>query len=484
MSTIVWLRQDLRTSDNPALTEAARRGPVLPVFILDDATPAPYRPIGAASRWWLHHSLAALEKRLGGLHLLRGDPLALLPDLVRKTGATAVFWNRRYEPGAIARDAKAKAALKASGVDVQSFNGALLNEPWDVETGSGGPYKVFTPYWRACQKHPLDAPVAAPKLKQAPAPHTGLTLGGLDLLPSRPDWAKGWTKIWQPGEAGAMARLDSFLADGLSGYSTLRDRPDLAHVSRLSPHLHWGEVSPRQLMARVARAAAEQPSLTKDADKFAAEIGWREFAHHLLFHFPQLPKRNLRAEFDAYPWQSDPAQLKAWQRGRTGYPLVDAGMRELWATGFMHNRVRMITASFLIKHLRIDWRQGEAWFWDTLVDADLANNVASWQWVAGSGADAAPYFRIFNPMSQGEKFDPNGDYVRRWCPELAGLPDKFLHAPFLAPPMVLRQAGIDLGTTYPKPIVDHMEARDAAMAGYQQVRAASTDAASDAPPAS
>ena len=327
MSTIVWLRQDLRTADNPALAEAAGHGLVLPVYILDDVTPAPYRPLGAAAGWWLHHSLAALRERLGGLHLMRGDPRVLLPELARRVGAARVTWNRCYEPGAIARDKLAKAELKEQGIAAESFNAALLNEPWEIATGSGDPYKVFTPYWRACQKRPMAAPAAAPRLKLSRLPTGGLPLSDLGLLPSHPDWAAGWHEHWQPGEAGAAERLEAFLNQGLAGYANLRDRPDLPHGSRLSPHLHWGELSPRQVLARLALAVAETPSLQRDADKFATEVGWREFAHHLLFHFPQLPERNLRRAFDAYPWRNDAGLLAAWQRGRTGYPMVDAGSR-------------------------------------------------------------------------------------------------------------------------------------------------------------
>jgi deoxyribodipyrimidine photo-lyase len=303
-------------------------------------------------------------------------------------------------------------------------------------------------------------------------------LAGLDsdrlddwnLRPVRPDWAKGFGPQWTPGEVGARARLDHFLDHGLMGYGELRNRPDLENVSRLSPHLHWGEISPRQIWAATHAKIAAEPALRRDGEKFLSEIGWREFAYHLLFHFPTLPERNWKPGFDAYPWREDRAQLRAWQRGQTGYPIVDAGLRELWTTGTMHNRVRMVVASFLIKHLRMDWRHGEAWFWDTLLDADAANNAASWQWVAGSGADAAPYFRIFNPISQGQKFDPDGIYVRRWCPELGRLPTAVLHAPFEAAPEILAAAGVVLGQTYPLPIVDHAEARAAALAGYEAVR--------------
>jgi deoxyribodipyrimidine photo-lyase len=340
-----------------------------------------------------------------------------------------------------------------------------------VLTGNAEPFKVYTPYWRASLRKPVAAPLPAPECKIDPSAADGDTLDDWGLLPSKPNWAAGWEKLWQPGEVGALERLDAFVEHGLAEYRSLRDRPDRENISRLSPHLHWGEISPRQLWARMA-LEAEAPSKRESADKFLSEIGWREFSYHLLYHYPSLPESNWRPAFDAYPWRSSADDLKAWQHGRTGYPMVDAGMRELWQTGFMHNRVRMIAASFLIKHLRIDWRQGEAWFWDTLLDADLANNAASWQWVAGSGADASPYFRIFNPIVQGKKFDPEGAYVRRWCPELARLPDQFIHAPFDTPPAVLAEAGVTLGKTYPHPIVAHDAARKAALAGYEKVRAA------------
>ena len=467
MSTIVWFRQDLRIRDNPALAAAAALGPVLPVFILDES--ASTRALGGASRWWLHHSLASLRDDLGRLTLLRGTPRDLLPALVKKSGASAVYWNRCYEPSAIARDKELKASLQESGVEVKSFNGALLHEPWDVATGSGGPFKVYTPYWRASFGKPVAAPLPAPKLALEKSSIKGDRLDEWQLLPRNPNWAEGWEKLWRPGEAGAIKQFDEFATSGLDAYRVLRDRPDRQATSRLSPHLHWGEISPRQIWARIA-FEMEDPLKREGANKFLSEIGWREFAYHLLYHFPTLPERNWRQEFDAFPWRDSARDLKAWQHGRTGYPMVDAGMRELWQTGSMHNRVRMIAASFLIKHLRIDWRQGEAWFWDTLLDADLANNAAGWQWVAGSGADASPYFRIFNPIIQGKKFDPNGDYIRAWCPELARLPNEFIHAPFDASPEVLARASITLGPTYPAPIVDHDTARRAALAGYTKVR--------------
>jgi len=473
MTTIVWFRQDLRIADNPALSAAAARGPVLPLYILDDVNAGSWRP-GGASRWWLHRSLDALSADLGGLVLRRGNAREILPDLVKASGATAVFWNRCYEPYAIARDTAIKADLQKQGVEVQSFNGSLLHEPWDVKTGAGGPFKVYTPFWRACRGRPVDAPLRKPKLDIV-ASGQSEKIDDWKLLPTKPNWAKGFEDIWQPGETGARKRLDRFVKSGLAGYATGRDRPDQENISRLSPHLHFGEISPRQLVARMAIESEDRAKTastkTASAEKFLAEIGWREFSYHLLYHFPTLPEQNWRDAFDTYPWRDSAADLKAWQRGMTGYPLVDAGMRELWHTGFMHNRVRMVAASFLIKHLRIDWRRGEEWFWDTLLDADLANNAASWQWVAGSGADASPYFRIFNPMMQGEKFDPGGAYVRRWCPELAKLPDDAIHAPFKAKPDVLAKAGVELGRTYPNPIVDHDEARAKALAGYKKVQA-------------
>ncbi len=403
--------------------------------------------------------------------LFRGDPRRLLPDIIREVGASEIHWNRCYEPFAIARDTEIKASLRHAGIDVHSHNGGLLHEPWEIITGSGGPFKVFTPFWRACLAKPVAPPLPAPKVEVATMT-IGDRLADWGLLPEKPDWAAGWNALWQPGETGAGARFDAFMGNGLAGYRDGRDRPDRAQVSRLSPHLHWGEISPRQLWARLAMIS-EDMSMRSNVDTFLREIGWREFAHHLLYHFPSLPEDNWREDFDAYPWRDSADDLKAWQRGKTGYPIVDAGMRELWHTGWMHNRVRMVVASFLVKHLRIDWRHGEAWFWDTLLDADLANNAAGWQWVAGSGADASPYFRIFNPMLQGEKFDPDGVYVRRWCPELAELSNDIIHRPFEARSEDLAKAGVHLGRTYPGPIVNHEKARNAALDGYEKVRAVS-----------
>jgi len=465
MTTIVWFRQDLRIGDNPALAAAAKRGPVVPLYILDEDG---RRPLGAASRWWLHHSLAALEKSLGGLVLRRGDPAKILPQMAKAAGADVVVWNRCHEPDAIACDERVVAALNKVDIAVESFNGHLLHDPSEVKTKTGGPFKVYTPFWRACRARPAPPPQRAARPTVQIAGIASDNMASWTLLPKKPNWAAGWDKYWTPGETGAQARLDAFLRSDLKDYATARDRMAGRNTSLLSPHLHFGEISPRQVWARVA-LAGDKPGVSQAAAKFEAELGWREFCAHLIYHFPTIATDNWREEFDKFQWRRSAADLKAWQRGETGYPMVDAGMRELWQTGWMHNRVRMIVASFLVKHLRIHWRDGEAWFWDTLVDADLANNTGNWQWVAGSGADASPYFRIFNPMVQGAKFDPEGEYVRRWCPELKKLPDKYIHAPFEADADVLEKAGIKLGRDYPKPIVDHAQAREEALAAYKRI---------------
>ncbi|NOT41793.1 MAG: deoxyribodipyrimidine photo-lyase [Alphaproteobacteria bacterium] len=462
--TIVWFRQDLRLSDNAALA-AAQKGPVVPVFVLDDETPGVWKT-GEASRWWLHRSLEALAgdlaKRGSRLILRRGRADKVLPELVAETGAKAVVWNRLYEPYAVARDGALKEALKARDVAVSSFNGSLLKEPWEVKTGGDTPFKVFTPFWRAAQSTmEPGAPLPARKALQPPdAWPKSDALAAWKLLPTRPNWASGFEPVWTPGEAGAKARLAAFVDEGLSRYAAARDMPGEAVTSRLSPHLHWGEISPRQVW-HALQVAKQAPKLEGNADKFLSEIGWREFSYHLLYHFPTLPEKNFRPGFDAFPWAEDKAGFRAWSRGRTGYPIVDAGMRELWATGTMHNRVRMAAASFLIKHLMIDWRRGAAWFWDTLVDADLASNSASWQWVAGSGADAAPYFRIFNPVLQGEKFDPDGVYTRRWVPELQACDTRFLHRPWDAPNFKALK--------YAERIVEHDRARARALGAFERL---------------
>lgn len=473
---IVWFRQDLRLADNPALSAAAATGaPVIPLFILEEDAADP-RPRGGASRWWLHGSLTALSEDLARagspLVLRRGPPAAVLDALIAETGAEAVLWNRRYEPAPRARDETIKAALKARGLRVESFNGALLFEPWTVRSKSGGPYRVFTPFWKACLALPEPpAPLPAPGRLAAPAtPPAGERLADWGLRPIAPDWAGGLRDTWTPGEAGARERLAAFLDGPVTVYKAERDRPDRESVSRLSPHLHVGEVGPRQVWHAARHTASSFPERAAGVDAFLRQVGWRDFSASLLHHLPFLPESPLDERFARFPWRDDPAGLAAWRRGLTGYPIVDAGMRQLWRTGWMHNRVRMIAASFLVKDLLIPWQAGEAWFRDTLVDADLANNAASWQWVAGCGADAAPYFRIFNPVLQGETFDPAGAYVRRWVPELADLPGAWIHKPWEAPPAVLAGAGVRLGHTYPRPLVDHAAARARALAALETIR--------------
>lgn len=469
---LVWLRQDLRLSDNPALRAAADTGrPLVIVYVLDDDTPCRWAT-GAASRWWLHHSLRALAadlaKRGASLILRRGRADAIIPALVEEIGAAAVFWNRAYEPYAIARDKALKEKFAKSGIEVVSSNGALMVEPWEAKTKSGAPFKVFTPFWRACRELSMRTPLPAPKtLNGFAGALKSDALASWRLAPSKPNWAKGFEGEWTPGEAGARQALSLFIEKILQDYATARDVLGEPGTSRLSPHLHFGEISPIEVRTAVESAAASQIELQNGADKFLSELGWRDFSANLLFHWPSLPEANWRDQFDAFGWRDDAAALAAWKRGLTGYPVVDAAMRQLWATGWMHNRARMIVASFLIKHLLIDWREGEAWFWDTLVDADLASNAASWQWVAGSGADAAPYFRIFNPVTQGERYDAGGDYVRRWAPELARLPDAIIHRPWEADAATLKAAGVVLGKTYPNPIVDHGDARERALAAFR-----------------
>ncbi|MGO4285046.1 cryptochrome/photolyase family protein [Bosea sp. TAB14] len=475
-----WFRDDLRLADNPALTCAAESDAVLCLYILDED--GARRPLGGAARWWLSRSLAALSAALarkgGRLDILRGAPATLLPALIEAAGIERVTWNRRYEAGSIALDTRLKERLSSAGIEVRSFNASLLNEPWQVTTRTGQPMKVFTPYWRAARERGEPAaPLPAPsRIRSFPLPDSfgkrALALEELALEPTRPDWAGGLRDAWTPGEDGARERLEDCLGDSLAGYADGRDRPDRDSTSRLSPHLRFGEIGPRQIWHALgtARDNGEAVGSAADAEKFLSELGWREFSYHLLFHNPELATRNYDARFDAFPWKADQQALRRWQRGRTGIPLVDAGMRELWATGWMHNRVRMVVASFLIKHLLQDWREGEAWFWDTLVDADPANNAASWQWVAGSGADAAPYFRIFNPVTQGQAHDPKGAYVRRWVPELAGLPDTEIHAPWKASEETLRAAGIRIGATYPAPLIDLALGRQRALDAFATIR--------------
>jgi deoxyribodipyrimidine photo-lyase len=462
MSTsILWFRRDLRLTDNPALTKALETAQnLIPVYIVAPEEEGAWA-IGSASRWWLHHSLAALDhalQRLGSrLLILHGPSLSALRQLIQTSGAQQVYWNRLYEPAAIARDTQIKKALQADGLTVASFNSRLLHEPWTMTRGKDQPYKVFTPYWKALLKQGLGQPVLPTPKSLPPLPEglNGLNLDSLGLLPKIP-WDVGFRPIWQPGEAGALARLDHFIEQAARHYSDERDRPDHDGTSQLAPYLHFGEIGPNQIIAKLQTQLAG----VVGAECYSRQLCWREFAYHLLFHFPHTTDEPLDPRFRSFGWnEPDPKLLRAWQQGQTGIPLVDAGMRQLWQTGWMHNRVRMVVASFLVKNLRMHWLEGARWFWDTLVDADLANNTLGWQWVAGCGADAAPYFRVFNPMLQGERFDPNGDYVRRWVPELAHLPAKLIHQP-----------GQVSSRAYPAPIVDLKASREVALAAFKQIK--------------
>jgi deoxyribodipyrimidine photo-lyase len=477
MATLVWFRLDLRIADNPALTAALESGfPVVPVFIYAPSEEGLWRP-GGASRWWLHHSLARLDEDLmerGSRLCLRAseDSLNALLALVRECGATRVVWNRRYEPAVIARDQKIKVALRGAGIATDSFNSALLHEPWTVQTKSGGPFQVFTPFWRHCRSmdppgDPLPAPSHIPSPRRWPQ---SVSLESLALRP-RPDWAAGLRTAWAPGSAAAHRALGRFLTDAFDNYPALRDQPGLQGTSRLSPYLHFGEIGPREIWHATRRFALQRGQYTTWREShFLAEVGWREFAYHLLYHFPHMPQQPLRQIYARFPWKPNASAGKAWSAGATGYPIVDAGLRELWETGWMHNRVRMIAASFLVKDLLIPWTDGARWFWDTLVDADLASNALGWQWVAGCGADAAPFFRIFNPTTQGIKFDPDGAYIRRWLPQLAGLDQAWIHRPWAAPAATLAAAGVVLGKHYPHRLVDHDLARREALAAHSVIK--------------
>ena len=479
-TTIVLFRQDLRLHDHPALTAAAQRGAVIPVFVLDDEACGDWA-MGGASRWWLKQSLLNLGSSIaqsgGELILRQGDTLIALKDIQSRSGADAIYFSRQYQPWSAAMEKAINETFSEDGVEVKRYPGTLLHEPGSVLTGSGTGFKVFTPFWRAALKLPVATPLPSPSVKWSNGVSSGEDLDSWFLDPAEdarvPDWAAGWEDIWEPGEDGAHNALEAFLDAPVAHYSEGRDLPARRYTSRLSPHLKFGEISPRQVWASAQQRKLSAPQWTSAIDKFLAEIGWREFCYQLIDLFDAMPDRPFKDQFAGFPWDNSEEHLKAWQRGMTGYPIVDAGMRELWQTGFMHNRVRMIVASFLTKHLLVHWLEGERWFWDCLLDADIASNACSWQWVAGSGADAAPYFRIFNPIAQGQKFDPEGEYVKRWCPELADVPKKFVHAPWEAPAMTLASAGVELGKTYPEPIVDHKTARQGALDAYEVIKKAS-----------
>lgn len=469
MSTaIFWFRQDLRCYDNPALTVACKNHQQLIPLYIKEATPA--LPMGGAQQWWLHHSLGSLKNTLEKVNLQlclkSGDPLTLLKDLIEKYGVDSVYWNRCYEPMHSARDQLIKTELKTLGIKVMSFNGSLLNEPWEILNQSGHYFKVFTPYWRHCLQRMQVRPLTSVSKWPSSPQMVSESLEEWALLPKNPNWAKEFSQHWQPGEDGALTNLSFFISEHLRNYKEFRNNPSHSVNSKLSPHLHFGEISPQQIWFAVQQAMQEPHCNLMSAETYLSQLGWREFSYQLLYHYPQLMDSNFKRQFDDFPWQEDETALKNWQKGLTGYPIIDAGMRELWHTGYMHNRVRMVVASFLTKDLLIDWRKGAAWFWDTLLDADLANNSASWQWVAGSGVDAAPYYRIFNPVLQGEKFDPLGEYVKRWVPELAEVSTKWVHKPWEAPKGSLP---IVLGIDYPLPIVQHAMARQIALASYQKL---------------
>ena len=447
---IVLFRQDLRLHDNPALLAACQTGhPVIPLYVLDDEHPGKWK-LGGASRWWLHHSLASLEKALGlkgsKLFLYKGNTLEVVAKLIQKYQVKTLFWNRCYEPYAIELGRKLMNMLPGS----KSYNGSLLFEPWEILNQQNQPFKVFTPFWRKCREVGLiDTPLDAPE--HIPTAHIDSErLDSWNLLPTHPDWAEGFRNTWQVGEAAADAKLAACGAQMLDAYEKERDIPSLAATSWLSPHLHFGEISPRQIVHRVHDIP--------NSEKFMSELGWREFSYHQLYHYPQLAEESWRGQFNSFPWRDNPVYLKKWQQGKTGYPIVDAGMRQLWTTGWMHNRVRMIVASFLVKDLFIPWQEGAKWFWDTLVDADLASNSASWQWVAGCGFDAAPFFRIFNPITQSQKFDPSGIYIKRWVPELSSVPAEHIHTPW------------SRCAKYPSPIVNHDDARKEALQAFKELK--------------
>ncbi|MGA7884255.1 MAG: deoxyribodipyrimidine photo-lyase [Acidobacteriaceae bacterium] len=466
-SVLLWFRRDLRLADNPALRAATATDlPVIPVFLWDPDDKTPPAP-GAASRWWLHQSLLRLDEslRAGGSRLIlrRGPAASSLAALAAETHARRIFANRIFDPGAQQAETRLAAQLRAAGLALEISHAGLLWPPGDVRSTTGRVFQVYTPFWRACwnRRSELPAPLSAPRMLPARRWPSSLPLAEFHLEP-KIEWAAGLRAAWTPGEAAAFARLRSFARKALPNYATERGRPDHDGVSRLSPHLHFGEISPLQIW----HAVAGQPG----AEPFLRQLAWREFAHHLLVEHPHTLREPWNPRFLHFRWRRNRRWLAAWQRGRTGYPFVDAAMRQLWATGWMHNRARMVVASFLVKDLLIPWQDGAAWFLDTLVDADLANNTFGWQWAAGCGFDAAPYFRIFNPVAQGEKFDPRGDYIRRWLPELRTVSSRWIHRPWAAPPSALADAGVQLGRNYPLPIVDHAAVRAAALAAFAETK--------------
>ena len=471
---LMWFRNDLRLQDNAALAEAVEAAEgLLCVYLIE---PESYWARGAASRVWLHHSLLSLRESLrqagNDLLIIEGEASDHIPALCQRHKARQVFWSRRYRPDHIASDKALFEQLNASGIRVHSLAGEMLHQPWSLQTGSGGPYRVFTPFWKQLRQRLGQLNARSLPATLPPTPKLDYSnQQGLDrLLPDKP-WACSMMQDWPVGEMGARKRLDWFLQDSLGDYATQRDRPDRDGTSQLSPALHFGEIAPHRIIQRAEEVVAADRAASKGAEVLMSELGWREFSRHLLYHFPQMPDRPLNSKFEDFPWSDKQEQaLKAWRRGQTGIPIVDAGMRQLWASGWMHNRVRMIVGSFLCKNLLVPWQKGEYWFWDTLVDADLANNSQGWQWIGGCGADAAPYFRVFNPVLQSEKFDPQSRYIARWLPQLAGLPAKERRAPWLASSGSLSSAGVRLGENYPEPVVDLKRSRERALEAWQKIR--------------
>ncbi len=478
-NTLIWFRQDLRISDNPALFEAIKNSKsVTAIYILDDKKNSKIRKLGGASKWWLHYSLKDLAENLSknyniNLIIRKGNAKEILAKITQENQIEKIYFNRLYEPYYFQRDNEIENYFQQKNIATESFNASLLVEPWEVKNNNGEYFKVYTHFYKSCLKNINPrSPLKTPE-KQDKSYNKNIfseKLDDLHLTPKSPNWAVSFYDYWQVSEQSAQNRLYNFLENFVFDYDEKRNFPDVEYTSKLSPYLHFGQISPHQILEACELYKTKNPNSINGINKFISEIYWREFSYNLLFNFPKLPDENFRAEFNNFPWNDDKNLLRAWQKGKTGYPIIDAGMRELWHTGWMHNRVRMIVGSLLTKHLLTHWKNGEEWFWDCLVDADLANNTASWQWVSGSGADAAPYFRIFNPIMQGEKFDPKGVYVRKWLPELKHLPNEFIHKPWQASPLILKASGVELGKDYPMPIVNMEAGRAKALEAYQIMR--------------
>jgi deoxyribodipyrimidine photo-lyase len=466
---IYWFRNDLRLEDNPAWKKAIESGClVYPVFIHSPEEDADWA-LGGASMWWLHHALVDLHQQLSGkglrLIIRSGNHETVLRDLVRELGITEVYWSKRYLPEQFQADDRLHTELVKDDIEVTACNSSLLREPWDICSGSGQPYRVYTPYMRAFRGSDEPQPVSSCGNPVVPSDWPdSMEIQNLELLP-RLDWADGFRSFWNPTRAGGLERLRLFIRDGMGSYDEMRDIPAVEGTSRLSPYLHWGQLGPREVLAAI-RGFPDSAG----KETFYREIVWREFAYHVLFHNPETAMKPLQPSFNQFSWREDAADLEAWKKGLTGYPIVDAGMRQLWQTGWMHNRVRMIVASFLVKHLLLPWQEGAKWFWDTLVDADLASNSLGWQWAGGCGADAAPYFRVFNPIIQGKKFDPEGHYVRKYVPELRELPKRYIHTPWETPASLQQSLNLNIGDHYPAPIIEHGEGRNRALDAFQPLR--------------